>query len=97
MKLDGLSDDRVAGMVDAFAESAKKAGEKGEKRNDSRQDGRTVRNDALGNAHRAAAGEPGEKPADSIEDAIRKMHQDSCDDWKRATPALRVATTIQAD
>lgn len=92
MKFDGLTDDRVAGMFDALAATAKKAAEKGEKR----QDSKSVRNDALGNAHRVIA-EPGEKPADTVEEAIRKMHQDSCDDWKRATPALRVATTIQAD
>lgn len=94
VKLDGLSDDRVAGMVDAFAESAKKASEK---RQDGRQDGRATRNDGLANAHRAAAGEPGEKAADTVEDAIRKMHQDCRDDWKKSAPALRVSTTIQAD
>lgn len=94
VKLDGLSDDRVAGMVDAFAETAKKAGEK---RQDSRQDGKSTRNDALANAHRAAAGEPGEKAEDSVEDAIRKMHQDARDDWKKSAPALRVSTTIKAD
>jgi hypothetical protein len=97
MKFDGLTDDRVAGMFDALAATAKKAAEKGAEKGEKRQDGKSVRNDALGAAHRAAAGEPGEKPADTVEDAIRKMHQDSCDDWKRATPALRVATTIQAD
>lgn len=98
MKFDGLTDDRVAGMFDALAATAKKAAEKGaEKGEKTRADGKSVRNDALANAHRAAAGEPGEKPADTVEDAIRKMHQDSCDDWKRATPALRVATTIKAD
>ena len=98
LKLDGLSDDGVNGVFVGQVEAAKKAGEKRQdgKGQDSRQDGRTVRNDALGAAHRVIA-EPGEKPADSVEDAIRKMHQDSCDDWKRATPALRVATTIQAD
>jgi len=95
MKFDGLTDDRVAGMFDALAATAKKAAEKGEK-SEKRQDSKSVRNDALGAAHRVIA-EPGEKPADSVEDAIRKMHQDSCDDWKRATPALRVPTTIKAD
>ena len=93
MKFDGLTDDRVAGMFDALAATAKKAAEKGEKR----QDSKSVRNDALANAHRAAAGEPGEKAEDSVEDAIRKMHQDARDDWKRAAPALRVSTTIKAD
>ena len=95
VKLDGLSDDRVAGMVDAFAETAKKAGEKGGKRQDGK--GHEQRNDALANAHRAAAGEPGEKAEDSVEDAIRKMHQDARDDWKKSAPALRVSTTIKAD
>ena len=95
VKLDGLSDDRVAGMVDAFAETAKKAGEKGGKRQDGK--GHEQRNDALGAAHRAAAGEPGERTEDSVEDAIRKMHQDARDDWKKSAPALRVSTTIKAD
>lgn len=99
VKLDGLSDDRVAGMVDAFAETAKKGAEKGARSdsNTSRQDGKSTRNDALANAHRAAAGEPGASTEDSVEDAIRKMHQDARDDWKKAPPALRVSTTIQAD
>jgi len=97
MKFDGLTDDRVAGMFDALAATAKKAAEKGAEKGEKRQDSKSVRNDALGAAHRAAAGEPGERPADTVEDAIRKMHQDSCDDWKRATPALRVPTTIKAD
>lgn len=94
MKLDGLSDDRVAGMFDALkvgAEKAKKA-EKVDGKSD-----RSARNDGLANAHRAAAGEPGEKTGDTVEDAIRKMHQDCRDDWRNAAPALRVSTTIKAD
>lgn len=102
LKLDGLSDDGVSGVFVGQVEAAKKAGEKRQdgrqdgRQDSNRQDGRTTRNDALGAAHRVIA-EPGEKTADTVEDAMRKMHEDSRDDWKRATPALRVATTIKAD
>lgn len=96
IKLDGLSDDRVAGMFDALAAGAKKAAEKGN-RSDSNTS-RTTRNDALGRAHKAAAGDPNDTAEDdSAEAAYRKMREDSRDAWKRSKPALSVSTTIKAD
>lgn len=95
MKFDGLTDERVAGMFDALAATAKKAAEKGN-RSDSNT-ARTVRNDALGNAHRAAAVDPNAAEDDSAEAAYRKMREDSRDAWRHSKPALSVSTTIKAD
>lgn len=95
MKFDGLTDERVAGMFDALAATAKKAAEKGN-RSDSNTS-RATRNDALGNAHRAAVVDPNTAEDDSAEASYRKMREDSRDAWKRSKPALSVSTTIKAD
>lgn len=95
MKFDGLTDDRVAGMFDAFATTAKKAAESKSNRSDSNTS-RAVRNDALGNAHRVAA-DPNATEDDSVEAAIAKMREDSRDAWRTSKPALVVSTTIKAD
>ena len=96
MKFDGLTDDRVAGMFDAFATTAKKAAEKSEKTRSDSNTSRTVRNDALGNAHRVAA-DPNATEDDSVEASIAKMRADSRDAWRTSKPALSVSTTIKAD
>lgn len=93
VKLDGLSDERLAGMVEALAAGAKKAAASGRKADGS------ARNDGLANAHRAAAGDPNAPREDGggVEGAIRKMHEDTRDDWRTAAPALRVSATVKAD
>ena len=93
VKLDGLSDERLVGMIEALAAGAKKAAAAGRKADGS------ARNDGLANAHRAAAGDPNAPREDGggVEGAIRKMHEDTRDDWRTAAPALRVSATVKAD
>lgn len=95
LKLDGLSDDGVSGVFVGQVEAARKAAEKGN-RSDSNTS-RATRNDALGNAHRAAVVDPNTAEDDSAEASYRKMREDSRDAWKRSKPALSVSTTIKAD
>lgn len=90
MKFDGLTGERVAGMFDALVATAKKAAEKSEKTRSDSNTSRTVRNDALGAAHRAAAIDPNATDDDTAEAAERKMRADARDDWKTAKPNVRV-------
>lgn len=94
-KCDGRTDDAVAGAFAVALEAAKERVAKTDSK--TRSDSRTVRNDALGNAHRAAAVDPNAAEDDSAEAAYRKMREDSRDAWRHSRPALSVSTTIKAD